>query len=226
VSKLDDAHRRRESTKERYLSKSNALDEGPGEEQEGEHRVAAFALWRPMNRLALLGRLPYALKEITTRPQAGPTTTDRAHGLGDAELLAMVGVAQTAGRHPLTLGLVAGAAAPTGPNDLKDANGDRLDAHLQTGTGALYNAGFISRARSGMRLVMQLNGRSAAHDRLEDANTGENTGGTVLYATPGVRWVSTLGLSVEAAVQIPVAQALYGTQTEHTTARVSLAMSR
>ena len=31
---------------ERYLSKSNALDEGPGEEQEGEHGVAAFALWR------------------------------------------------------------------------------------------------------------------------------------------------------------------------------------
>jgi len=69
-------------------------------------------------------------------------------------------------------------------------------------------------------------GRRRLWDRLEDATTGENTGGTVLYATPGVRWVSTLGLSVEAAVQIPVAQALYGTQTEHTTARVSLAMSR
>ena len=69
-------------------------------------------------------------------------------------------------------------------------------------------------------------GRRRLWDRLEDATTGENTGGAVLYATPGVRWVSTLGLSVEAAVQIPVAQALYGTQTEHTTARVSLAMSR
>jgi len=37
--------------------------------------------------------------------------------------------------------------------------------------------------------------------------------------------VSSFGLVLEAAMQIPVAQALYGVQTEHTTARVSLAMA-
>jgi hypothetical protein len=33
-------------------------------------------------------------------------------------------------------------------------------------------------------------------------------------------------LVLEAAVQVPFAQALYGVQEEHTTARVSLAMAR
>ncbi len=43
---------------DRYLSKRNALDEGPGHEEEREHRIGAFALWRPMNRLSLLARIP------------------------------------------------------------------------------------------------------------------------------------------------------------------------
>ncbi len=251
---------------ERYLSKSNALDEGPGTEDEREHRVAAFALWRPLDRVVLVGRVPYAVKQITTRPQGESATVARSRGLGDAELLAMMGVVHGAGRHPLSLGLVAGIAAPTGANDLKDAGGDRLDAHLQAGTGAwsgtgglnlgrpvaagvweasvlgrnngtnahgyhyghalLYNAGFASGAHDGLRLLLQLNGRSAGRDRLEDGITGVNTGGTVVYAAPGARWVSGFGLSLEAALQIPVVQSLYGDQTEHTTARLSLALSR
>ena len=248
---------------ERYLSKSNALDEGPGTEEEREHRIAAFGLWRPLDRVALLARVPYAVKEIKTRPLGGAESVADAHGLGDAELLAMVGIVHSAG---LSLGVVAGAAAPTGANDLKDASGERLDAHLQAGTGAwtgsgglnvsvaaaggsweasalgrgsgtnqhgyrygnvlLYTAGFTSRAGNGIRLLAQLNGRTAARDRLEDGTMGVNTGGTVVYAAPGARWVTGLGLSVEAAIQVPVTQSLYGDQTEHTTARLSLAMSR
>ncbi len=251
---------------ERYLSKSNALDEGPGEEQEREYRVAAFGLWRPLNRLALIGRLPYAFKDLSSRPLGEAASVASVHGLGDAELLAMLGLVQTAGVHPLLVAVVLGGAAPTGANDLKDASGQRLDAHLQTGTGAwtgtgglnlampagatgvweasalgrvngtndhgyrygnvlLYNAGFTSRSWSGARLLLQLNGRSAARDRLEDGTMGANTGGTVLYAAPGVRWTSTIGLSIEAAIQVPVAQSLFGIQTEHTTARVSLGLS-
>jgi hypothetical protein len=251
---------------ERYLSKSNALDSGPGEEQEREHRVAAYGLWRPLNRLALVARVPYAIKEITTRPQGDEQTIDRSHGLGDAELLAMVGVVRMNGRLPVTVGVVGGVGAPTGASELKDGSGERLDAHLQTGIGAwtgtgginmtvathpgiweasvlgrasgtnshgyrygsvlLYNAGLTSRAWNSTRFLLQLNGRVAAKDRLEDGTPGENTGGSVLYVAPGARWVSTLGLSVEAALQIPVAQSLYGTQTEHTTARLSLAINR
>jgi hypothetical protein len=250
---------------ERYLSKSNALDEAPGQEQEREHRVAAFALWRPLNRLALLARLPYAVKNLTSRPLAGPETIDRARGLGDAELLAMVGVAHLRGPHPLSVALVGGGTAPTGANDLRDDAGQRLDAHLQSGVGAwsgtggvnlampagsgvleasvlgrasgasahgyrygnvlLYNAGFTSQGWNGLRLLLQVNGRAAARDRLEDGTLGENTGGSVLYAAPGLRWVTAPGLSVETALQIPVTQALYGVQAEHATARLSLSVS-
>lgn len=250
---------------DRYLSKSNGLDEGPGTEDEREHRLAAFGLWRPHARFALLGRLPYAFKEITTNPDSQASSVERSHGLSDAESLAMLGLAQTNGTHPVTLGAVAGFDAPTGSNDLEDANGDRLDAHLQPGTGAwtgtgglnlaissrpgsweasvvgrvngtnahgyhygntvLYNAGFTSRSRNGLRLMLQINGRSAGKDRLEDGSMGENTGGTVVYAAPGIRWVSSLGLGLEAAVQVPALQALFGDQTEHTTARLNLFMA-
>jgi len=250
---------------ERYLSKSNALDEGPGTELEQEHRLAAYALWRPHARLAFVGRLPYAWKQITTQPTGGGESVERAHGLSDAEVLAMVGVAQTSGARALALGLVAGFTAPTGQNDLEDGSGQRLDAHLQPGSGAwtgtgglnmafsttggtweasvlgrssgtnahgyrygnvaLYNAGFTSLSHHGVRALLQINGRSAARDLLDGGVTGENTGGTVLYVAPGVRWATNVGLVLEAAVQVPFAQALYGIQTEHTTARVSIGMA-
>lgn len=250
---------------DRYLSKSNALDEGPGTELEQEHRLSGFALWRPHARLALVGRLPYAMKEITSQPTGEAESVERAHGLGDAELLAMVGVAQTAGERPLALGLVAGFTAPTGANELENATGERLDAHLQPGAGAwsgtgglnvaissgvgtweastlgrlngtnvhgyhygdvlLYNAGFTSLSRHGVRILLQVNGRSAAMDQLEGGIPGENTGGTVIYAAPGARWVTSYGLVLEGAVQIPFAQALYGVQTEHTTARLSVGLA-
>lgn len=250
---------------DRYLSKSNALDEAPGTELEREHRLSAFALWRPHARLALVGRLPYAMKEITTQPTGGAESVERSHGLADAELLTMVGVAQTNGERPLALGLVAGFTAPTGANELENDIGERLDAHLQPGTGAwsgtgglnlaistssgsweasalgrlngtnvhgyrygnvlLYNAGFTSRSQHGVRMLLQINGRSAAKDQLEGGGPGENTGGTVLYAAPGARWTTSFGLVLEAAVQVPFAQALYGVQTEHTTARLGVALA-
>lgn len=250
---------------DRYLSKSNALDEGPGTEQEREHRLSGFALWRPGSRLALVGRLPYAMKEITSQPTGEAESVERAHGLGDAELLAMIGVAQTDGERPLALGFVAGVTAPTGANELRNGDGERLDAHLQPGAGAwsgtggvnlalsatigtweasalgrvngtnvhgyhygdvlLYNAGFTSRSRHGIRMLLQINGRSAEKDQLEGGEPGENTGGTVVYAAPCARWTTSFGLVFEGAVQIPFAQALYGVQTEHTTARVSVGLA-
>src|ERR1043166_3682313 len=121
---------------ERYLSKSNALDEGPGVEQEREHRVAAFGLWRPLNQLAFLARGPYNFKEITSRPAGEAASVQRSRGVGDAELLVLAGLARGTDRFPLTLGLVLGAVAPTGSNEAKDSAGERLDAHLQPGAGA------------------------------------------------------------------------------------------
>jgi len=251
---------------ERFLSKTSGLDAGPGEEQEREHRVAGFAMWRPLNRLALLGRLPYNAKEVTDQVGAAGSSTQSSHGVGDAELTALVGVARGAGRHAITLGLVLGGTAPTGSNEARDASGERLDIHLQPGIGAwsgttglnlamtgargtwdasvlnrisgtsshryrygkavLYNAGFTSHSWKGVRLLAQINGRWAARDHLEDGTIGENTGGLVTYAAPGMRWQIGSGLGLEGAIQVPVSQRLYGDQIEHATGRVSFSVSR
>jgi hypothetical protein len=251
---------------ERYLSKSNALDEGPGLEQEREHRVSGFLLWRAADRLALLGRVPYNVKQITERPLGESGLAQRSRGLGDLELLAMIGLLRPAGLTGTSVGLVLGGAAPTGSNVARDGTGRLLDAHLQPGAGAwsgtaglnlamtaragvwdasllardntasargyrygralLYNAGFTSVSWKGVRWLAQVNGRTAARDRLEDATPGENTGGTVLYAAPGLRWESGLGLTLDAGVQVPLIQSLFGDQTEHTTGRLSLTLSR
>jgi hypothetical protein len=245
---------------ERYLSKSNGLEGGElGEEEEQEHHVSAFGLWRPANRLAVLGRLPYVMKEITETPEGEAETVEDASGLGDLGVTAMVGLARVL--ETGSLALVVGGTAPTGSNDLSE-DGERLDAHLQPGIGAwsgstglnlsfpfargtleastlgrwsgtnehgyrygnvaLYNLGYTSQERSGLSLLLQINGRSADRDRLEDGTMGEHTGGTVIYASPGLRWFGPNGMSLEGAVQIPFVENLFGIQDEHTTARVSL----
>jgi hypothetical protein len=251
---------------ERYLSKENALEEVPGSEKEREHRIAGFAMWRPLDRLALLGRLPYNIKEIKEHAEGEQEIIETSQGLGDAEVLAMVGVLHRPGPTSVMLGLVVGGTAPTGSSHAQNDEGERLDAHLQPGTGAwsgtaglhvavtaksgvwdasvlgrantknshgyrygdavLYNAGYTSRGWRGVQLLAQINGRSAARDRFEDATMGENTGGTATYASPGLRWNTGVGLALEGAIQIPVAQSLYGDQTEHATGRLTLSMSR
>ncbi len=251
---------------ERYLSKENALDDEPGDETETEHRVAGLAIWRPWNRVAFLGRLPYNFKEITERPEGEGTLVEDSQGLGDAELHALAGLWTGSGALAATLGVVASVTAPTGSNNVENAAGERLEAHLQPGTGAwsgtaglnlalggnsgvwdasfigrvsgtnshgyhygnalLYNAGFLSNPWKNLRLLAQVNGRSSEQDDFEDGSIGEHTGGTVLYAAPGLRWRTALGLTLEGLVQVPFYQNLYGEQTEHTTARFSVAMSQ
>jgi hypothetical protein len=251
---------------DRYLSKSNGLDEGPGTEREQEHRVAGFVLWRAADRLALLGRLPYNVKQIRESPLGEESTTQRASGFGDAEVSALVGLAHINHGYPAVFGLVLGVTAPTGSNVKHDDAGQRLDAHLQPGTGAwsgtgglniavtigsgildasalgrvngtnaqgyrygdtfLYNAGFTSNVWHATRLLAQVNGRVAGRDRLEDGTIGANTGGAVTYLSPGFRWSGVPGLDVEGALQFPVAPSLHGDQTEHTTARLAISMSR
>jgi hypothetical protein len=93
------------------------------------------------------------------------------------------------------------------------------------GKAVLYNAGYTSHTWRGVQLLAQINGRWAARDRLEDGNVGENTGGLVTYAAPGMRWLIGSGLGLEGAIQVPVSQRLYGDQTEHVTGRVSLSKS-
>jgi hypothetical protein len=251
---------------DRYLSKTNALDEGPGEESEREHRVSGFALWRPTTRAALLARVPYSMKELNERPEGEPEGRRTVHGLGDLEAEALIQLAQTTAPREAWWAMVVGGSAPTGSNERRDATGERLDAHLQPGAGAwtatggfhaamrsvagvidasvldrwsaesrhgyrygnvlLFNAGWTTRELHGWQLIAQANGRAAARDRFEDGTTGENTGGTVVYLTPGARWVGPSGLAVEGGVQIPVVEELHGIQDEHATGRLALSLGR
>jgi len=94
------------------------------------------------------------------------------------------------------------------------------------GNTVLYNAGFMSRSWHGMQGLIQINGRSAEHDQLEDGTRGEHTGGTVVYAAPGARWHVGRGLTLEGVVQVPFYEALNGIQDEHTTGRLALSMSQ
>ena len=121
---------------DRYLSKSNRLEDEPGTEREREHRVSTFAMWRPLDRLALLGRVAYNVKEITEVPEDGAASTGRSRGFGDAEVQALVGLAQSTGARRASAGLVLGVGVPTGRNAVADGSGQRLDEHLQPGTGA------------------------------------------------------------------------------------------
>jgi len=77
-----------------------------------------------------------------------------------------------------------------------------------------------------VRLLVQLNGRTAERDRIEADTEGANTGGTVVYASPGLRWQTGFGIDVEGAVQIPMIESLYGIQDEHVTARIAFSLGR
>lgn len=123
---------------DQYLSKSNALDDGPGEESQREHRLAAFVLFRPDQRWSFRARAPYAIKSNTRSPQGEPDSEARNHGFGDADLQARLDISSFEGLMQRTgaLALTGSVTLPTGSNEAMDDDGGRLDAHLQPGTGA------------------------------------------------------------------------------------------
>jgi hypothetical protein len=99
-------------------------------------------------------------------------------------------------------------------------------ANYRYGNALLYNAGFARRLGSVLELLLQANGRVAQQDRLEDGTLGENTGGSVVYASPALRWFVGAGLLLEAGAQFPFTSILHGDQQEHATARFALSLAR
>jgi hypothetical protein len=77
----------------------------------------------------------------------------------------------------------------------------------------LYNLGLQQRLSSALMGTVQLDGRYASKDT-QDGRYVENTGGSVLYLTPGIRVRVTPRASLIANVQIPVWENLYGVQSE------------
>jgi hypothetical protein len=252
---------------ERMLSKANGLEDESGEERQIEHRISPLVLFRPTPRVALQARLPYVVKRLTTTVAGAPEEIERSQGLGDGDVLARVDALRFGNRLTRggSLAVVASASVPTGSNDKKGADGERLEAHLQPGTGAwsgggglafdlalpssaltasvlvrangtnshdyrygtavLFNAGYARSLSGPWQVALELNGRTAKRDHTEDGTEDPNSGGTVAYAAPSVRWAGLGPVALDAAVQIPVAQSLHGDQTEKTTARLSFLWS-
>lgn len=248
---------------ERYLSKKNALDEGPGHEDEREHRVSGFALWHPSPRALFVARVPYAFKELREHPDGEVTIREKASGFANAEVTAAFQALQAINGNGRvsSLTLVGGVQMPTGQDNKKDDAGDRLEEHLQPGSGAwtesvgaigtvpvgtgafevdalgrwngtndfgyqygnafLANAGYSTRLFGRWQFLGFVNGRVAARDT-QDEEDLVHTGGTMIYAAPGVRYWSRGPWVADLAVQIPVVSNLYGDQTEHATGRLSL----
>lgn len=249
-----DARRLRLSLASTYSTKSNALspDEGLGTEQQREFRPSVKAVFQISNHLAVSGELPLSFRQLTVTTNQG-VERQRSSGIGDADLTAlwMTNFASANGRF-YSAGLSAGFKLPSGRNDAQ-ANGVRMDEHLQSGTGsydvevggalarstcdsrlyastyfrrngtngfeyhygnaALFNLGAQRSISSNVIASLELNGRHAQRDT-RSAVIVDNTGGSVAYLTPGIRFGLGNVTSLSVSLQIPVWQSLYGDQSE------------
>lgn len=61
---------------------------------------------------------------------------------------------------------------------------------------------------------LELNGEVAARNEIDGAEEPDS-GGHLLFVSPGLQWVPTPGLLFEGSVQLPLVQELHGTQLEH-----------
>ena len=265
---LDTAYQRFSyGLEDRYLSKENALAEQPGHEEQWEHRISGLLYYRPSERIGMQLRVPYVIKTNEESVTGESPVRNHADGFGDVAVRARLEVARFVGTTspPRTLALIADATAPTGSNTLKDDSGERLEAHLQPGTGAwtgtggaafdiarlgsalsasvlyrvngtssygyhygntlLLNAGYARTLSHSWEAALELNARSAKRDVMENGSDDPNSGGSLLYVAPSVRYIMGGAASLQFLVQVPVAQDLYGDQTEHATARLGFVLT-
>ena len=59
----------------------------------------------------------------------------------------------------------------------------------------------------------------------DGAEFAPNTGGTMIYAAPALRYWGKGGWIADLSVQVPVVSNLYGIQEEHTTARLGISFA-
>jgi hypothetical protein len=252
---------------DRYLSKENGLDDGPGMETQVEHRISPLVVYRPSARLSFQARWPYAIKTNTQNPTGSPETIMRSTGMGDLNLVGRFDAIHS--DSPLSrrksIATILSLTAPTGSNDRTDATGERLDAHLQPGTGAwslmgglagdmslrssawtasvlarvnetnahgyrygssvLFNTGYARTLSSNWEGALELNGRTSDRDLTEAGTFDPNSGGTLVYLAPSLRWTWMGATSVRLLVQVPVFQSLYGVQIEHASAILGVTYS-
>lgn len=117
------------------VAKSQGIDED--HESVVEYRETASLLYGVSDRLLLSARVPYASKDLTA---ADPAESGSSSGLADPEFAAQyrVWASRMTGDvgQRASIGLVAGVKTDWGSDDLRNADGELLDEHLQPGTGS------------------------------------------------------------------------------------------
>lgn len=142
-----------------YSTKTNRLgaSEGPGSEFEREVRPSVRTGYTLSNNLSMSLEVPLQFRYMETTTPSG-TSLNRSSGLGDAEISAVWtrSLASHNGQF-YTGGLSILAKLPTGRNNLQQAD-ERLDEHLQAGTGSFdwQVGGAASRVTCSSRLFTSL----------------------------------------------------------------------
>jgi hypothetical protein len=158
---------------DRFDKKNGVSDLGSTEitglDAEIENRLTLSAAYSFGERLTLVGRLPFSIRHLTSSDESGTTTT-RTNGLSDPDFTVLFRLWASPFRPGVGqrtwVSLVAGVKTPWGRNDLSE-NGERLDEHAQSGTGATDVYG-------GLSAVVQLDMQSSVFASFQYRQTGTN----------------------------------------------------
>ena len=142
-----------------YSNKSNILsgDEGLGTERQREIRPSLRMSYNLTHNFSFAFELPFQFRKIEATTADG-IGNKRSSGIGDAELSTvwMRELSENDGRFYIG-GLSFSAKVPTGRNNLRES-GERLDEHLQAGSGS-YDwqlGGALSRSTCSSELFASL----------------------------------------------------------------------
>jgi hypothetical protein len=171
-----------------------------------EHRTTLFAAWSPSDRFSLYARVPFAERDLVEIEEGG-TDRSNASGLADPELSAQVRLwsSQFNGDVGIrsSIFLVGGVKTDWGENDAR-REGERLDEHVQPGTGSTdWFAGISG--------FYQLDRRSAIFASTQYRETGRNDFG-YLYGSAlllNVAYEHKLGARWDAVIEMNYRDASY-----------------
>ncbi len=170
-----------------------------GRDAEIENRFTLSAAYSFGETFTIVGRIPYSVRHLTETDADGESVT-RTDGFSDPDLTALFRVWASPFRPGLGrrawVSLVAGVKTPWGRNDLSE-NGERLDEHAQSGTGATDLYG-------GLSAVVLLDPQSSVFASFQYRRTGTNDddyqyGRTT---TANVAYERKLGAVVDAVLEV------------------------
>jgi hypothetical protein len=134
-----------------------------------EHRTTLLAAWNPSERVSLFARVPFAERDLV-EIEAGESEHANASGLADPELSAQVRLwsSNFSGDVGIrsSIFLVGGVKTDWGENDAS-RGGERLDEHVQPGTGS-------TDWFAGVSGFYQIDRRSAVFASTQYRETGRN----------------------------------------------------